>query len=388
MFTARTITGFGSRRANSIKGVVIGFIFFTVSFGLLSWNDGRVDLSNILKTATEISSAAVSTDASAAGRLISTLGVVNSDLMIGDTLFLNPGKFIAVMREVEMYSWIEKSESHRTGSSKTTVRTYTYSKGWEEYPKSSSKFKNPEGHENPQKGLKSYTNKVIAATIGVYNFDPKRVTLPNFSQLALDSQNVTMSDSTTLANDSYLFIRKSEGGTLDGPQLGDLRISYRVLRPGFGGAIFGKLSGSKIDPYVDRDGNNLYLLFIGTRDQGIATLHKEYTELLWIWRLTGLLLMWFGLSALFGPISVLLDIVPIFGGISRSLIGGLTFIVALVLTIVTILVSMLLHDLLALIIALVVTIGGIIAFVVILKNKKVATAPATVPTSTRPPTSR
>ena len=390
-FTDVTTTGYGGRIINSIKGVVIGLILFVVSFGLLYWNEGRVDLSNIAKTATEISSATVSTDSTVSGKLISTSGNVNSDQVIGDNLYLNPDKFIAAEREVEMYSWIEKSESHsktNTGGSETTETTYTYSKGWEENPKSTSNFKHPEGHENPQKSLDSYTNKVTAATIGVYNLDPQSVTLPNFSQLPLNSQNITLSDGATLANDSYLFIKKSEGGTFDSPQVGDLRISYHVLRPGFDGTIFGKLSGSKIDPYFDQDGNNLYRVFIGTRDQGIATLHTEYTTLLWILRLVGFLLMWFGLSALFGPISVLMDILPIFGAISRSLIGVITFAVAFVLTIVTILVSMIVHSLIALIIALVITVGAIIAFFVMLKNKKKASgvmATMTAPVQTAPP---
>jgi hypothetical protein len=390
-FTDVTTTGYGGRIINSIKGVVIGLILFIVSFGLLYWNEGRVDLSNIAKTATEISSATVSTDSTLTGKLISTSGNVNSDQVIGDNLFLNPDKFIAAKREVEMYSWIEKSESHskkNIGGSETTETTYTYSKGWEENPKSSSNFKHPEGHENPQKSLDSYTNKVTAATIGVYSFDPQSVTLPNFSQLPLNSQNVTLSDGATLANDSYLFIKKSESGTFDSPQIGDLRISYHVLRPGFDGTIFGKLSGSKINLYFDQDGNNLYRLFIGTRDQAISTLHTEYTTLLWILRLVGFLLMWFGLSALFGPISVLLDVLPIFGAISRSVIGVITFLVALVLTIVTILVSMIAHNLIALIIALVVTVGAIIAFFVILKNKKKASggmAAVTTPVQAAPP---
>ena len=390
-FSETTTTGYGSRIVNSIKGVVIGLILFVVSFGLLYWNEGRVDLSNIAKTATEIISATVSTDTSLAGKLISTSGGVNSDQVIGDNLFLNPDKFIAAEREVEMYSWIEKSESHRktnTGGSDTTETTYTYSKNWTENPKSSSNFKHPEGHENPQKSLDSYTNKVTTATIGAYNFDPQSVTLPNFSQLPLNSQNVTLSDGATLANDSYLFIRKSTDGTFDSPQIGDLRISYHVLRLDFDGTIFGKLSGSKIDPYFDQDGNNLYRLFIGTRDQAISTLHTEYTTLLWILRLVGFLLMWFGLSALFGPISVLLDFLPIFGAISRSVIGIATFLVAFVLTIVTILVSMIAHSLIALIIALVITVGAIIAFVVMWKNKKKASgvmATATAPVQTAPP---
>lgn len=366
-------TGYGDRIIKSIKGVVVGLVLFVVSFGLLYWNEGRADLSDIAKTAIEISSTTVSTDPTLTGKLISATGIVNADQIIGDDLYLKPDRFMAVERKVEMYAWVEKSESRRktnAGGSETTETIYTYSREWTEQPESSSNFKHPEGHENPQKALNSYTNKVTAATVGVYNFDPQSVTLPNFSRLQLNSQNVILNPEVVLANDTYLFVRKSESGTFDSPQIGDLRISYNVLYPNFEGTIFGKLSGNNIDPYFDKDGNRLYRLFTGTRDVGIATLHTEYTTLLWILRLVGFFLMWFGLSSLFGPISVLLDILPIFGAISRSVIGLITFIVALVLTIVTIVVSMVIHNLFALIIALVVTIGAIIAFSVMWKNKR------------------
>lgn len=368
-----TTTGYGGRIINSIKGVVIGLILFIVSFGLLYWNEGRVDLSDIAKTATEISSVSVSTDLTLGERLISTTGNVKSDQIIGDNLYLNPDKFVAAQRQVEMYSWIEKSESQNKtniGGSETTETTYTYSKGWEEDPKSSSNFKHPEGHENLQKSLESFTNKVTTATVGVYSFNPQSVTLPSFSKLSLNSQNITLSNGAILANDSYIFIKKSSDGTLDNPQIGDLRISYHVLRPGFEGTIFGKLNGSKIDLYSDQDGNNLYRLFIGTREQGISTLQTEHATLLWILRLVGFILMWLGLAALFGPISVLLDFLPIFGVISRSIIGVITFLVAFILTVTTILVSMIAHSFIALVIALVITVVAIIVFFVVWKNKR------------------
>ena len=167
-----------------------------------------------------------------------------------------------------------------------------------------------------------------------------------------------------------MFIKKSENGSFDNPQIGDLRVSYYVLRSGFDGTIFGKLSGDKIDPYFDQSGNKLYGLFIGTRDQAINMLHSDYTKLLWILRMVGFLLMWFGLVALFGPISVVLDFLPIFGTISRSIIGIITFLAAFVLTIVTILISMIVHSLIVLIVVLAITIGAIIAYFKIIKNKK------------------
>ncbi len=393
-FTEVTTTGYGSRIVNAVKGVILGLILFVASLGLLYWNEGRVDLSKIASSAREISSVSINTDSSLNGKLVSTTGNVNSDQIIGDNLYLNPDKFMAVERRVEMYSWIEQSESQskiNIGGSATTETTYTYAKSWEENPAPSKNFKHPEGHENPPKSLDSYTNKATTATIGQYSFDPRSVTLPSFSQLPLNSQNVTLSDDAVLANDNYIFVKKSADGTFDDPQIGDLRVSYYVLRPGFAGTIFGKLNGNKIDPYLDQNGNSLYRLFIGTRAQAIATLQKEHATVLWILRLIGFLMMWIGLMSLFGPLSVLLDILPIFGVMSRLIVGATTFLIAFVLTIVTILVSMIVHSIIALVIALVITISAIIVLFIMWKNnkKKAGGAVATVatPVQSVPPAS-
>ncbi len=374
-FRETTKVGFGSRIINSIKGLIFGPIFIIISLGILYWNEGRVDLSIIAKTATEISSEAVNTDTSLTEKLVSTTGRVNSEQSIGDNLFLKPDTFIEVVRKVEMYAWIEKSESRsttNTGGSETTETVYTYTKDWVEESKSTSDFKHPEGHENPEKGLASYSNKVAEATIGAYRINPQNMVLPGTTGLTLTGENITLSEGAVLENSGYLFIKKSVDGTFLSPQIGDLRVSYSALRPGFDGTIFGTLSGDKIGSYTDEDGNTLYRLFTGTRAEAIATLHTEYTTLLWILRFVGFLLMWAGLIFLFGPISVLLDILPIFGTISRALIGIATFLLSLVLTFVTILVSMLLHSFIALIITLVIVLGGIIAYFVRAKNKKQA----------------
>lgn len=364
--TRTVTTGYGSRIINSIKGIVVGLILFIGSFGLLFWNEGRVDISDIAKTAVDISSTSVSTDTALSGKLVSTTGEVNSDQLIGDDMFLVPGKYVAVNRRVEMYAWEEESKSTtktNTGGSETTETTYTYSKKWQENPRSSADFNLTEGHENPVKTMQSVTNKVSTATIGAYSIDPQTIALPGFTQISLNADNVTLNEGAVLANEQFIFIPTVAGGSFVNPQVGDLRVTYNVLLPGFTGTVFGKLSGDRIDSFVDKDGNRLYRLFTGSREEGVATLHSEYTMWLWILRLVGFLMMWLGLSALFGPISVILDFLPIFGTISRSLIGVVTFVVALVLSIVTILISMILHSLLAVLITVAVVIGGLFYYV-------------------------
>jgi len=197
--------------------------------------------------------------------------------------------------------------------------------------------------------------------------------LPDFKKLSLNTQNVELSQGAILANDSYIFIRRSENGTFDNPQIGDLRISYYVLPSNFEGTLFGKLNGNKIDPYFDKNGNRLYRLFYGTRDEAIATFRSEYTTSLWILRFIGFLMMWVGVILLFEPISVVMDILPIFGALSRSLIGIITFLVALILSIVTIIVSGIIHNIIALIISIGIVIAIIIFYFIKIKKKRLAT---------------
>ncbi len=372
-FSTTSTVSYGGRIINSIKGVVIGLLLFVVSFGVLYWNEGRVDLANIAKTAVEVNSAAVSSDATLTGKLVSTTGSVDSSQNIGDSLFLNPDKFIAAERKVEMYAWVEKTQtqsSSNTGGSKTTTTTYTYSQNWVESPKLTSDFKHPEGHENPVKSLNDSTTEVTTASIGAYSFDPQSVGLPGLSPLALNAHDVTVKNGATLASDNYLFIKNSATGTFEAPQLGDLRVSYLVLRPGFNGTIFGQLNGVKIDPYVDQAGNNLYRLFVGSRNQALATLQTEFLTMLWLLRAVGFLLMWFGLLAFFGPVSVVMDFLPVFGTISRSLIGTVTFLAALVLTVTTIVVSIIAHSLVALIVAALVMMVVMLVIARVIKQRK------------------
>lgn len=69
-------------------------------------------------------------------------------------------------------------------------------------------------------------------------------------------------------------------------------------------------------------------------------------------------MMWIGLSALFGPVSTLLDVVPFFGGLSRATVGVITLIVSLVLSGVTMLVSMVLHNVYAMV-------GSVVVIVIV-----------------------
>ena len=358
-YTVTTTTGWGSRIGNSIKGVLVGFIMFIVSFGVLYWNEGRVDVSEIAKTSVEISATAQAPSGTD-GQLVSTTGIFKSDEKIGDT-YLQAGDYIAIKRNAEMYAWeeTEKSTSKtNTGGSQTTETTYTYEKTWTGSPESSTGFKQQEGHLNPAMLISGNSVAVQNAKVGIYGIDMAQVTLPSFKGVPLTSTNTVLADGLTLANEQYLF---KGTGSIASPQVGDIRVSYSIIpNPLNTATIFGKLdsANSTINPYYGEKNAKLYRIFEGTRDSGISTMKTEFTIITWILRGVGFFLMWFGLMSLFGPISVFLDVLPIFGSISRSGIGAITFIVSLILSIITILVSMIIHNLIVLIVVLLAAVIG------------------------------
>jgi hypothetical protein len=368
--TQVTSVGIGSRIMNSIKGILFGIVMFFAAIGILYWNEGRQDMSKIAKEAVEVNSAVVTHEA-ADGSLVSVSGPVTTTDSLGDGKFLQNGSYLAVERNVEMFAWVEKSESKtttKTGGTQTTETTYSYVQEWTSNPESGADFQSPAGHENPPLTITSDSWEADNAKIGVYSFSPSEASLPSLEELTLTDSNVTLSERATRPNSEYLFIKGSEAGTsmIDTPALGDVRIAYRVLEPGFDGTLFGRVQAAEIENYTTEDGDQLYRLFTGSREEAIASMHGEHVTSTWIFRLVGFLVMWFGLMALLGPISVVMDILPVFGALSRSLIGAMTFVVALVTSIAVIIVSMLLHSLVAMIVvavlAVALTIGGFLMY--------------------------
>ncbi|MGK7876576.1 MAG: TMEM43 family protein [Xenococcaceae cyanobacterium] len=354
-YTEVEVVSWGSRIGSSCMGLVLGLILFFASFVVLYWNEGRVDFSQVANTAVEIS--ATSPNTAAQGKLISTTGSLTSPQVLGDNLFLNPGKYIAVRRDVEMFAWEEEQKTEtkkNVGGSETRTTTYSYSKKWVDTPEESSDFKISEGHYNPPKSIKDLTNRVSQAKVGIYSLDIKNIDLPQLNQVQLNRQNITLKDGVSQAG-NYLF---KGNGTMGNPEVGDLRLQYFVLPNGTNVTVFGKLeSNNRITPYFYQDNQRLYRIFAGSREQAISTLKTEHKIWTWVLRLVGFLMMWIGLALALEPISVILDFLPFLGSITRGITGASTFIIAFVLSSITILVSMLLHNIVALAIAVVVAIG-------------------------------
>ncbi len=354
-FTEVSKTGYFKRILSSIIGMLLGVLLFFGSFILLYVNEGRVNLADVAKTAVVIDSSQAA-DTTLAESLVSATGEVTSEDVINDGLFFNFDRYLALERVVEVYAWSEEKTANsqsEMGGSQTTETTYTYKKVWTKDPEDSTRFYSPEGHQNSEPSLQTELFTPVTAKLGIYTFKPGSVTLPELSPINLQTGTVTLVGSSTTADFNYIYSPYGTTGSINAPEIGDMRISYKGLRPDFEATLFAKLEGLSLENYQTEEAT-LYRLFMSTHDEAIQTLDTEYTIMTWLLRALGFLMMWIGLSLVFRPLAILADVIPLLGKLTGFVTGGVAFLIALVLSIVTILVSMILQNFWLTLVALVI----------------------------------
>ncbi len=360
----------------SITGVLFGVVIFIASFFVLFYNEGRVDISKTAEKATEIEATLANQEFQ--DQLVVTTGDLTSAGNLGDD-YLKTGDYAALKRNVEMYAWDEESKT------KDDETTYTYKKLWTSNPSDSSKFNNQEGHVNPTLNYKSATFYASDGKIGVFDIDLDRVTLPNFDQVTLSDENVILGGRQLEAEEEFydniedIPAELSNGyvfkgfGTAQSPEIGDIRVSFSSIQNGTELTIFGQLKDTSIKPFVGPKNTKLYRAFRVTKEEAIAQMHGEYKMWLWIMRFVGFLMMTFGIGLILGPITTLLDFIPLVGKLGKTAIGILSLLVAAILSAITILISVVLHNI-WLLFGLIVIAGGIIGYLVYrAKNKPTET---------------
>ncbi|BAZ09734.1 hypothetical protein NIES4071_15440 [Calothrix sp. NIES-4071] len=377
-YSETVVNSWGDNYITSLLAVILGLFLFFGSFILLFWNEGRLNLSEVAKTAIEIS--ATQPNQKAIGKLISTTGTITSTQALGDNLFLVPGSYSIVDRTVEMFSWYEKTRTEErknlNGSvSKTTY--YDYSKGWTNDPKDSKDFKYSATHHNPKKAYSDQHYTTSGAKVGLYNINMadfekvmqrknscesnssetsyptgKGIYLNDNSRLQLSSQLVKSSGDVRLIN-NYLFQGK---GTPENPSIGDVRICYNTIPINSTVTVFGKLeAANQITAYNAPRNTKFHQLFTINRSEAIKTLKSEFTNWTWIFRIFGFLAMSFGIIFAIEPVNMLLRLIPFFGQWVGEISVYLSFFVGFVLTTATIFFSQLLHNPLVLIAVIITT---------------------------------
>ncbi|MFM7427995.1 MAG: TMEM43 family protein [Elainella sp.] len=355
----------GEKIGGSCLGTILGLALFVGSFFVLVWNEGMVDLSQLARTAPELSASVP--NPAAEGKLVTLTGPVTSSQPLGDDLFLRPGNYIFVDRTVEMYGWKEDQQIKTTkhfGGSETQETIYTYSKQWLNNPSDSSRFARAAEHSHPPKAIADQLFRASNAQIGLYQLDPAAfssvlnhrtsctedaisyqlsasgINLPPGPPLSLTAQNTRLSQGAKLIS-SYIY---QGTGTPQSPQVGDLRICYTALPASTTVTAVAQLQPqNRLQPYL-QDDTRIYRMLLGSRAEAITSLKTEHRIWSWLFRGLGFLMMWLGLFLFAAPVSAILDFIPILGDLSSAVAGVASFLIAFVLSAVTILTASLLQS--------------------------------------------
>ena len=374
-----------SRIIESIKSVLFGLVMFAVSFPILYWNEGRAV--RTARSLTEGLGAVVSVpadnvDASKEGKLVHVAGAVKTAQPIADDELPVNATAVKLIRNVEMYQWTEH-ESHetrkKTGGGTETITTYSYNKEWAKGRVDSSSFKKSEGHENPAEP--PYASKTFTADsvkVGAFMMSPEQVSkLTDSVAMPVDASTAAqlpaaVKDKMRVQDGKFYM-----GQDAASPQIGDVRISYNVVKPD-SVSLVGVQKASTFVPFQAQAGDAILLVETGmhTAQEMFKLAQDRNAMLTWILRGVGFFIMFLGIVMTFKPIAVVADVVPLFGTALSAGIGAFAFLGAAVLSFATIAVAWVVVRPVLGISLLVVAVGALVWLLKIGRSRKAAKATA------------
>lgn len=316
---------------------------------MLWLNEGRTNLANAASSSLAIEGS--QSTSILEGSFVSVTGWLTAPGALGDDRFLRAGDYAFLERRVEMYAWVENEIGTIRFDNEPESR---YQLAWTSAPKPASEFEMPTGHENPLLLIEPLTLTAENLYVGLYALDPARLTWPRRHTLPLHTGNVI--EGSYLATPDFIFLGT---GTLEQPDLGDVRISYGVVYENMLATVLGQLGNGRIHPYFASD-ISLYHLLEGDREQALAQMQQEHQTWLWLFRGGGVLTIWGSFLLLLAPLRQLLVFIPLLGRLSGRLLGVLALLPALALGASTSLLAVFVHNLWAVILLLLLIIAATI----------------------------
>jgi hypothetical protein len=341
-FTEVTSQSWFSRLGGAFKGILFGLLLIVGGIVLIFWNEGRaVETARTLEegAGAVVSLADARPDPANEGKLVHVTGPAKAGGELEDAEFGVKAAALRLRRLVEMYQWRESSHSEKKkklGGGEETKTTYTYKKEWADTLISSGGFKKPEGHQNP--GTMPFEKVDLFssdATLGQFR-------LPRSLISRIDQSVKAPVDPTTLPAGL-----SARGKAIDGiyyrgkdpaqPAIGDLRVSFRATLPTEISVIAAQIKDT-FGPYAAKAGGSIELLREGTHAAAamFQAAQTENSQLTWILRAVGFILLFIGFSLVLRPLSVLVDIVPFLGNLMEVGVGIVAFLLAAPLALVTV----------------------------------------------------
>ena len=355
--TVTTHASYGKRLGDSLKGILFGLVVFIAGFPLLFWNEGRnVIRANALKEAEAamVEAEYDNVDSSLEGKVVHVSGMATTDEILQDGLLPIAANAISLVREVQMYQWLEESKSEtkkKVGGSTDTVTTYSYTKDWVSHPVDSSRFQEA-GHQNPPEfPLQDETIYASLVSFGARRLSESQVAGIGGASALHASSSLSSSNAEAVVSalpgyrghliaNGFYFTQANVTNLPSAPSVGDVRVTFEVVKPHVV-SVVAKQSGDSFVPYVARNKGMVQLLSSGERsgEEMFASAKAANKMIAWILRLVGFLLMYGGLKTVLRPLSVAGDVLPFLGKIIGMGTSFIAFLVALPCALVTIAVA-------------------------------------------------
>ncbi len=393
--TETTTESWGSRLGSSIKGVLFGFLLFIIGFPVLFCNEGRS-----VKTAKALDEgegacipveSIAKVDPEMEGQLVHMTGRADTKDVLTDDQFGVSATAIALKRTTEMFQWVEHSkteEKKNMGGSVTKTTTYTYKQEWREDAIDSSGFKEA-GHDNPGfVEFPSEERRAANVTFGAFRLTEKQIGRIGSAQAYAFPTDFVCKVSRVQRQGGTILVpnkatRDNEKNVRDvasQPRVGDMRVTFSVIMP-HDISLVAKQKGDSFVGYIAKTKKKVDLLSDGIKDAAemFEDARDANATLTWFVRIGGFILMFFGLSMILKPLSVLADVLPFLGNIVEFGVGLVAGLIALVCSLVTIAIAWIFYR--PVLGILLLAIAGAICFLVWKKRKGggAATAPAPAP---------
>ena len=356
--TETETVSYGSRLGGSFKGMLPGVILFIVAFPLLFWNEGRA-----VKTARALDEgqgAVIEVESNGTvdpdneGRLVHMTGRADTKDVLSDPVFGVSENCIRLERKVEIYQWVEHSETKEkknVGGSVTKTTTYTYSLEWCGDAVDSSVFKES-GHDNPPPGLEFKSERWQTENV---SFGAFRLSERQIGRIGSSREYVIPPSFTSLVDRVQIvgnFIYVPEKATRDNklnnrnvqsqPRAGDMRITYRTVTP-HEISLVAKQRGDSFVPYTSKKGAGYKIDMlrdgVADADEMFETARSGNAFMTWILRFVGWLVMFVGIRKILAPIPTLGDVLPFLGSVLSAGTGFIAGVVSIVLTLVVVAVA-------------------------------------------------
>jgi hypothetical protein len=393
-FSTTSSSGFFSRIKGAIVGALLGLVLVPGSVVLLSWNEYRTihrtrGLNEGAETVQTIDPANANPEFKEA--LVHMTGLADTQERLKDNEFGIEERAIHLKRDVEMFQWVEEKETKskdKVGGGKTTTETYSYHKQWASGRKDSERFNRPSGHYNPTPKFDDVSVSAKKVNVGAYALDSSlKNSIRSYEDVSWTDAIVESLPeeifNTCAVDGDYLYWAESQTPDAQSPEVGDLRIKVRVVKPTVVSLVAGvDQSGTSLGDFEVSNGESMRKLYVGefSAVEVFEKMRSENSMWAWIFRGLGFFLSFIGFCMILGIFGAFASVIPFFGSLTRSLTGFVSFLLAIVTTAMTIAVAWIAVRPL---IAIPLIIASVLAAVMIWRTSKKSSA-KTVPSFAAP----